>query len=158
MKNKQTKEEFLNEKISPFIQYQCAQTSIQHLAKWITDYSKTQSGEKRKSIESDVECLWYALEFMKYYEGAFKDPVAKTKKAVSDLTMIELFDSEPQYLMTRSVVQHIAEMVVEESIDFPVKQKDIEGYLNVLWTTLEIMHTCKGFFQEPDATQGKLAA
>ena len=154
----ENKEECLDEKVSPIIQYQCAQICIQHLAKWITDYSKTQSGKKREGIESDVECLWYALEFMKYYEDSFKNPADRTKKAVSEIKIIELFDSEPKYLMTRSVVQHIAEMVVEESSNLPDKQKNIEGYLNVLWTTLEIMHTCKGFFQDPDETQGKLAA
>ena len=95
---------------------------------------------------------------MKYYEDSFKNPADRTKKAVSDIKIIELFDSEPKYLMTRSVVQHIAEIVVEESSNLPDKQKNIEGYLNVLWTTLEIMHTCKGFFQDPDETQGKLAA
>ena len=61
MKNKKMTN---NVKADPIVQLLFAKTSIQFLSKNIAEFSKTQPESKRKGIESDVECLWYALEIL----------------------------------------------------------------------------------------------
>ena len=147
-----------NLKANPFTQLIFAKSSIQVLSKTIAEFSKTQTESKRKGIELDVECLWYALEILNSYESIFLIPNKRTRKSVLDVNLEELLDPHTGYLVTRAVLGYLAEIVVEASGKYPDRRESLEGYLNVLWTTLEIMNTCKFFFQEPDETQRKLAA
>ena len=155
MKNKKMTN---NVKADPIVQLLFAKTSIQFLSKNRAEFSKTQPESKRKGIESDVECLWYALEILNSYEGHFSNPDERTRKSLLDVNIKDLLDPSTGYLVTRTVLSYLAEIVVEASGKYPDRSESLEGYLNVLWTTLEIMNTCKIFFQEPDETQGKLAA
>jgi len=147
-----------NVKADPIVQFFFAKTSIEFLSKNIAEFSKTQSESKRKGIELDIECLWYALEILNSYEGHFSNPDERTRKSLQDVNIEELLDPPTGYFVTRTVLGYLAEIVVEASGKHPDRRESLEGYLNVLWTTLEIMNTCKIFFQEPDETQGKLAA
>ena len=155
MKNKKMTK---NVKADPIVQLFFAKTSIQFLSKNIAEFSKTQPESKRKGIESDVECLWYALEILNSYEGYFSNPDERTKKSLLDVNLEELLDPPTGYLVTRTVLGYLAEIVVEASGKYPDRRESLEGYLNVLWTTLEIMNTCKIFFQDPDESSDKLAA
>jgi hypothetical protein len=155
MKNKKMKK---NLKADPNVQLLFAKTSIQFLSKNITEFSKTQNESKRKGIESDVECLWYALEILNSYESLFSNPDERTRKSLLDVNLDELLDPPTGYLVTRAVLGYIAEIVVEASGKYPDRQESLEGYLNVLWTTLEIMNTCKFFFQDLNKSSEKLAA
>ena len=155
MKNKKMKN---NLKANPFTQLIFAKTSIEFLSKNIAEFSKTQPESKRKGIESDVECLWYALEILNSYESLFSNPDERTRKSLSDVNLEELLDPPTGYLVTRSVLGYLAEIVVETSGKYPDRQESLDGYLNVLWTTLEIMNTCKVFFQDPNESSEKLAA
>ena len=147
-----------NVKADPIVQLLFAKTSIQFLSKNIAEFSKTQPESKRKGIESDVECLWFALEILNSYEGLFSNPDERTKKSLLDVNLEELLDPPTGYLVTRTVLGYLAEIVVEASGKYPDRRESLVGYLNVLWTTLEIMNTCKIFFQEPDTSSEKLAA
>ena len=155
MKNKKMTN---NVKADPIVQLLFAKTSIQFLSKNIAEFSKTQPESKRKGIESDIECLWYALEILNSYEGHFSNPDERTKKSLLDVNLEELLDPPTGYLVTRTVLGYLAEIVVEASGKYPDRSESLEGYLNVLWTTLEIMNTCKIFFQDPDESSEKLAA
>ena len=155
MKNKKMKN---NLKANPFTQLIFAKTSIEFLSKNIAEFSKTQPESKRKGIESDVECLWYALEILNSYESLFSNPDERTRKSLLDVNLEELLDPPTGYLVTRSVLGYLAEIVVETSGKYPDRQESLDGYLNVLWTTLEIMNTCKVFFQDPNESSEKLAA
>ena len=155
MKNKKMKN---NLKANPFTQLIFAKTSIEFLSKNIAEFSKTQPESKRKGIESDVECLWYALEILNSYESLFSNPNKRTRKSVLDVNLEELLDPHTGYLVTRAVLGYLAEIVVETSGKYPDRQESLDGYLNVLWTTLEIMNTCKVFFQDPNESSEKLAA
>ena len=147
-----------NVKADPIVQFFFAKTSIEFLSKNIAEFSKTQTESKRKGIELDVECLWYALEILNSYEGLFSNPNERTRKSLLDVNLDELLDPPTGYLVTRKVLGYLAEIVSEASGEYPDRRESLEGYLNVLWTTLEIMNTCKVFFQEPDAPSEKLAA
>ena len=92
------------------------------------------------------------------YEGHFSNPDERTKKRLLDVNLEELLDPPTGYLVTRKVLGYLAEIVVEASGKYPDRRESLEGYLNVLWTTLEIMNTCKIFFQDPDESSEKLAA
>jgi len=155
MKNKKMKN---NLKANPFTQLIFAKTSIEFLSKNIAEFSKTQPESKRKGIESDVVCLWYALEILNSYESLFSNPDERTRKSLLDVNLEELLDPPTGYLVTRSVLGYLAEIVVETSGKYPDRQESLDGYLNVLWTTLEIMNTCKVFFQDPNESSEKLAA
>ena len=162
MKNKKmtnnVKADPINVKADPIVQLLFAKTSIQFLSKNIAEFSKTQPESKRKGIESDVECLWYALEILNSYEGHFSNPDERTRKSLLDVNIEDLLDPSTGYLVTRTVLSYLAEIVVEASGKYPDRSESLEGYLNVLWTTLEIMNTCKIFFQDPDESSEKLAA
>ena len=158
MKNKKTKEEVMNEKALPIIQYATAIHCIEFLSKNIAEYSKTQPEAKRKGIESDIECLWYALEIINSYKSLFATPDERTMKAVLDISFKDSFEPQSGYRMTRALIEYLAEIVVEASSEFPDRRESLEGHLNVLWVTLEIMHTCRVFFKNPDETEEKLAA
>ena len=147
-----------NVKADPIVQLLFAKTSIEFLSKNIAEFSKTQSESKRKGIESDIECLWYALEILNSYEGHFSNPDERTRKSLLDVNLEELLDPPTGYLVTRTVLAYLAEIVVEASGKYPDRRESLEGYLNVLWTTLEIMNTCKIFFQDLDGSSEKLAA
>ena len=155
MKNKKMTN---NVKADPVVQLLFAKSSIQFLSKNIAEFSKTQTESKRKGIESDVECLWYALEILNSYESLFSNPDERTRKSLLDVNLEELLDPPTGYLVTRSVLGYLAEIVVETSGKYPDRQESLDGYLNVLWTTLEIMNTCKVFFQDPNESSEKLAA
>ena len=162
MKNKKmtnnVKVDPINVKADPIVQLLFAKTSIEFLSKNIAEFSKTQSESKRKGIDSDIECLWYALEILNSYEGHFSNPDERTRKSLLDVNLEELLDPPTGYLVTRTVLSYLAEIVVEASGKYPDRRESLEGYLNVLWTTLEIMNTCKIFFQDPDESSEKLAA
>ena len=158
MKNEKTNEEMMNEKAEPIIQYHMATNCIRYLSKNISEFSKSQPDAKRKGIESDVECLWYALEIMNSYESLFASPDERTCKAVLDVSFKDILEPQKGYLITRAVIEYLAEIVVESSSEFPDRRESFDGYLNVLWVTLEIMHTCRIFFTNPDETKEKLAA
>ena len=158
MKNKKTEEEIMNEKALPIIQHATAIHSIEFLSKNIAEYSKTQPEAKRKSIESDIECLWYALEIINSYKSLFATPDERTMKAVLDISFKDAFEPQSGYRMTRTLIEYLAEIVVEASSEFPDRRESLEGHLNVLWVTLEIMNTCRVFFKNPDETEEKLAA
>jgi len=158
MKNKKTNEEMMNEKAEPILQYAATIHCIKFLSKNIAEYSKTQPDAKRKSIESDLECLWHALEIMNSYKSLFASPDERTKKAVLDVSIKDAIEPQSGYLMTRAVIEYLAEIVVEASSEFPDRRESLEGYLNVLWVTLEIMHTCRIFFKAPNESTEKLAA
>ena len=147
-----------NVKADPIVQFFFAKTSIEFLSKNIAEFSKTQTESKRKAIELDVECLWYALEILNSYEGLFSNPNERTSKSLLDVNLDELLDPPTGYLVTRKMLGYLAEIVSEASGEYPDRRESLVGYLNVLWTTLEIMNTCKVFFQEPDAPSEKLAA
>ena len=155
MKNKKMTK---NVKADPIVQFFFAKTSIEFLSKNIAEFSKTQTESKRKAIELDVECLWYALEILNSYEGLFSNPNERTSKSLLDVNLDELLDPPTGYLVTRKMLGYLAEIVSEASGEYPDRRESLVGYLNVLWTTLEIMNTCKVFFQEPDAPSEKLAA
>ena len=159
MKNKKTKEEVMNEKALPIIQHATAIHCIQFLSKNIAELSKTQpDATKRKGMESDIECLWYALEIINSYKSLFATPDERTSKAVLDISFKDAFEPQSGYRMTRKLIEYLAEIVVETSSEFSDRRETLEGHLNVLWVTLEIMHTCRGFFQDPDESSEKLAA
>ena len=158
MKNKKTKEEIMNEKALPIIQHATAIHCIEFLSKNIAEYSKTQPEAKRKDIESDIECLWYALEIINSYKSLFATPDERTMKAILDISFKDAFEPQSGYRMTRTLIEYLAEIVVEASSEFPDRRESLEGHLNVLWVTLEIMHTCRVFFKNPDETEEKLAA
>ena len=77
-----------NLKANPFTQLIFAKSSIQVLSKHIAAFSKTQTESKRKGIELDVECLWYALEILNSYESLFSNPNKRTRKSVLDVTLL----------------------------------------------------------------------
>ena len=158
MKNKKTKEEIMNEKALPIIQHATAIHCIQFLSKNIAELSKTQpDATKRKGMESDIECLWY-LEIINSYKSLFATPDERTMKAALDISFKDSFEPQSGYRMTRALIEYLAEIVVEASSEFPDRRESLEGHLNVLWVTLEIMHTCRVFFKNPDETEEKLAA
>ena len=162
MKNKKmtnnVKVDPINVKADPIVQLLFAKTSIEFLSKNIAEFSKTQPESKRKGIESDIECLWYALEILNSNEGLFSNPDERISKSLLDVNIDDLLDPSTGYLVTRSVLGYLGEIIVESSGKYPDRQESLEGYLNVIWTTLEIMNTCKVFFQGPGESSEKLAA
>ena len=140
---------YIQDHLEPIDKLMVTQSTVQLTTDIVTKYAKTQTGNRLKSVEMEMDALWKTLVILNKYEGYFENPDNKTIKALSKPkeNWLDVAERPKCHRMSTLLIEYLSNQMNEWSNEFPERSESLQSDAKVLWKALLVLNKAKRNFK-----------